>query len=134
IAAAERGITASATPTTWPTHSCATAACPYGEQRLMSLEGASFFSLPQCNSALRRLPQNVLTRDELLDNLMLYWLPGAGASRTARPVRQRGPLVLPLGPVTIGRRRLARGGAQQPPLLSIQIPVAGTYGQGMHAS
>ena len=90
-------------------------------------------SLPQCNSALRRLPQNVLTRDELLDNLMLYWLPGAGASRTARPVRQRGPLVLPLGPVTIGRRRLARGWAQQPPLLSIQIPVAGTYGQGMHA-
>jgi epoxide hydrolase len=25
-------------------------------------------------------PENVLTRDELLDNLMLYWLPGAGAS------------------------------------------------------
>jgi epoxide hydrolase len=24
--------------------------------------------------------ENVLTRDELLDNLMLYWLPGAGAS------------------------------------------------------
>jgi len=25
-------------------------------------------------------PENVLTRDELLDNLMLYWLPAAGAS------------------------------------------------------
>jgi epoxide hydrolase len=25
-------------------------------------------------------PENVLTRDELLDNLMLYWLPGTGAS------------------------------------------------------
>ena len=25
-------------------------------------------------------PLNVLTRDELLDNVMLYWLPGAGAS------------------------------------------------------
>jgi len=25
-------------------------------------------------------PENVLTRDELLDNLMLYWLPGTGAA------------------------------------------------------
>jgi hypothetical protein len=25
-------------------------------------------------------PANVLTRDEMLDNVMLYWLPGAGAS------------------------------------------------------
>jgi pimeloyl-ACP methyl ester carboxylesterase len=25
-------------------------------------------------------PENVLTRDELLDNIMLYWLPSAGAS------------------------------------------------------
>jgi pimeloyl-ACP methyl ester carboxylesterase len=25
-------------------------------------------------------PENVLTRDELLNNVMLYWLPGAGAS------------------------------------------------------
>ncbi len=25
-------------------------------------------------------PENVLTRDELLDNVMFYWLPGAGAS------------------------------------------------------
>jgi pimeloyl-ACP methyl ester carboxylesterase len=25
-------------------------------------------------------PENVLSRDELLDNVMLYWLPGAGAS------------------------------------------------------
>ena len=27
-----------------------------------------------------RHPENALTRDELLDNLMLYWLPGTGAS------------------------------------------------------
>src|SRR5438105_3270584 len=25
-------------------------------------------------------PENVLSRDELLDNVMLYWIPGAGAS------------------------------------------------------
>ena len=25
-------------------------------------------------------PENALTRDEMLDNIMLYWLPGAGAS------------------------------------------------------
>lgn len=25
-------------------------------------------------------PENVLTRDELLDNVMMYWIPGAGAS------------------------------------------------------
>ena len=25
-------------------------------------------------------PANVLTRDEMLDNVMLYWLPGTGAS------------------------------------------------------
>ncbi len=25
-------------------------------------------------------PENVLTRDEMLDNIMFYWLPGAGAS------------------------------------------------------
>ena len=25
-------------------------------------------------------PENVLSRDELLDNVMMYWLPGAGAS------------------------------------------------------
>jgi len=25
-------------------------------------------------------PENVLTRDEILDNVMLYWLPGTGAS------------------------------------------------------
>ena len=29
-------------------------------------------------------PENVLTRDELLDNLMLYWLPRTGASSAAR--------------------------------------------------
>jgi pimeloyl-ACP methyl ester carboxylesterase len=40
-------------------------------------------------------PENVLTRDELLDNLMLYWLPGTGASsarlywESMRAVRER---------------------------------------------
>jgi len=29
-------------------------------------------------------PENVLTRDELLDNVMLYWLPGCGASAARR--------------------------------------------------
>jgi epoxide hydrolase len=45
-------------------------------------------------------PENVLTRDELLDNLMLYWLPGTGASsarlywQSARQVNEwiSGPL------------------------------------------
>jgi pimeloyl-ACP methyl ester carboxylesterase len=35
-----------------------------------------FWSWMDCNGH----PENTLTRDELLDNVMLYWLPGAGAS------------------------------------------------------
>ena len=35
-----------------------------------------FWAWADCNGH----PENVLTRDELLDNLMLYWLPRAGAS------------------------------------------------------
>ena len=35
-----------------------------------------FWSWTDCNGH----PENVLSRDELLDNVMLYWLPGAGAS------------------------------------------------------
>jgi pimeloyl-ACP methyl ester carboxylesterase len=35
-----------------------------------------FWSWSDCDGH----PENVLTRDELLDNLMLYWLPGTGAS------------------------------------------------------
>ena len=35
-----------------------------------------FWSWTDCHGH----PENVLTRDELLDNLMLYWLPGTGAS------------------------------------------------------
>jgi len=40
-------------------------------------------------------PENALTRDELLDNVMLYWLPGTGASsarlywESIREVRER---------------------------------------------
>ena len=35
-----------------------------------------FWAWTDCNGH----PENVLTRDELLDNVMLYWLPGTGAS------------------------------------------------------
>jgi pimeloyl-ACP methyl ester carboxylesterase len=35
-----------------------------------------FWSWTDCDGH----PENVLSRDELLDNVMLYWLPGAGAS------------------------------------------------------
>ena len=35
-----------------------------------------FWSWTDCDGH----PENVLTRDELLDNVMLYWLPGTGAS------------------------------------------------------
>jgi epoxide hydrolase len=35
-----------------------------------------FWSWTDCDGSL----ENVITRDELLDNVMLYWLPGTGAS------------------------------------------------------
>ena len=35
-----------------------------------------FYAWTDCNGH----PENALTRDELLDNVMLYWLPGTGAS------------------------------------------------------
>ena len=35
-----------------------------------------FWSWTDCNGN----PENVLTRDELLDNIMMYWLPGTAAS------------------------------------------------------
>ena len=35
-----------------------------------------FFAWTDCDGH----PENVLTRDELLDNVMMYWLPGAAAS------------------------------------------------------
>jgi epoxide hydrolase len=35
-----------------------------------------FWSWTDCNGH----PENALTRDEMLDNIMLYWLPAAGAS------------------------------------------------------
>lgn len=46
-------------------------------------------------------PESVLSRDQLLDNLMLYWLPGAGAS-SARLYweswrRRFAPIVVPSG-------------------------------------
>jgi pimeloyl-ACP methyl ester carboxylesterase len=50
-----------------------------------------FWAWTDCDGHL----ENVLTRDELLDNLMLYWLPGTGASsarlywQSFRQVQQR---------------------------------------------
>jgi pimeloyl-ACP methyl ester carboxylesterase len=47
-------------------------------------------------------PENVLSRDELLDNVMLYWLPAAGAS-SARlywesfAARNADPVTVPMG-------------------------------------
>ena len=35
-----------------------------------------FWAWTDCNGH----PENALTRDEMLDNIMLYWLPAAGAS------------------------------------------------------
>ncbi len=48
-------------------------------------------------------PESALTRDELLDNVMLYWLPGTGASsarlywESLRDPRARDPVDVPTG-------------------------------------
>jgi epoxide hydrolase len=47
-------------------------------------------------------PANVLTRDEMLDNVMLYWLPGTGASSARLYWENRekaflGPVTVPVG-------------------------------------
>ncbi len=50
-------------------------------------------------------PENALTRDEMLDNIMLYWLPGTAASSArlywesfGKPIlKETGPAVLPTG-------------------------------------
>jgi epoxide hydrolase len=46
-------------------------------------------------------PENALSRDELLDNVMLYWLPGAGASSARLYWESRrgstDPIVVPTG-------------------------------------
>jgi epoxide hydrolase len=44
-------------------------------------------------------PANVLTRDEMLDNVMLYWLPAAGASSARLYWENNGKAFL--GPVTV---------------------------------
>jgi pimeloyl-ACP methyl ester carboxylesterase len=44
-------------------------------------------------------PANVLTRDEMLDNVMLYWLPGTGASSARLYWENNGKGFL--GPVTV---------------------------------
>jgi pimeloyl-ACP methyl ester carboxylesterase len=43
-------------------------------------------------------PENIFTRDELLDNVMLYWLPAAGASSARLYWQSRRPN---MGPVTV---------------------------------
>ena len=40
----------------------------------------NFWSWTDCGEGDERHPEHVLTRDELLDNVMMYWLPGAAAS------------------------------------------------------
>jgi hypothetical protein len=42
-------------PTSWPTRSCATAACPYGEPSMMSPEGANLFLAVAPTRAYERL-------------------------------------------------------------------------------
>ncbi len=56
-----------------------------------------FWSWTDCNGH----PENVLTRDELLDNVMLYWLPGTAASSA----------------------RLYWESFNQPPMGKVQVPV-----------
>ena len=57
-----------------------------------------FWAWTDCNGH----PENVLTRDELLDNVMLYWLPAAAASSArlywesfSKPVMD--PIAIPVG-------------------------------------
>ncbi len=57
-----------------------------------------FWSWTDCDG----LPTNVLTRDELLDNVMLYWLPGTGASSArlywqSYTAGKRDPVTVPAG-------------------------------------
>ncbi|MGZ8752565.1 MAG: alpha/beta fold hydrolase, partial [Acidimicrobiia bacterium] len=46
-------------------------------------------------------PENVLTRDELLDNVMLYWLPDAGASSARLYWESFNDFDTKLAPVTV---------------------------------
>jgi pimeloyl-ACP methyl ester carboxylesterase len=46
-------------------------------------------------------PENVLTRDEILDNVMLYWLPGTGASSGRLYWESFNDFTTKLGPVTL---------------------------------
>ncbi len=39
-----------------------------------------FYEWTDCDDGNTRHPENVLNKDELLDNVMLYWLTGSGAS------------------------------------------------------
>jgi hypothetical protein len=39
-----------------------------------------FWAWTDCGEGDAAHPENVLSRDELLDNVMMYWLPAAGAS------------------------------------------------------
>jgi pimeloyl-ACP methyl ester carboxylesterase len=59
-----------------------------------------FWAWTDCNGH----PENALTRDEMLDNIMLYWLPGTGASSArlywesfGRAGAGSGPITVPVG-------------------------------------
>jgi pimeloyl-ACP methyl ester carboxylesterase len=54
-----------------------------------------FWSWTDCDGD----PANVLTRDEMLDNVMLYWLPATGASSARLYWENNGKVFL--GPVTV---------------------------------
>jgi pimeloyl-ACP methyl ester carboxylesterase len=61
-----------------------------------------FWSWTDCGEGAARHPENVLTRDELLDNVMVYWLSNSAASSArlywesfARP--NMDPVTIPVG-------------------------------------
>lgn len=61
-----------------------------------------FWAWTDCGEGADRHPENVLTRDELLDNVMLYWINGNAASSARlywQSFRRRDPLevTIPVG-------------------------------------
>ena len=46
-------------------------------------------------------PENALTRDQMLDDIMMYWLPGTGASSARIYWESFGTLLQPVKPITM---------------------------------
>jgi len=75
---ADKGSGYSKQQSTYPqTLGYALADSPVGQ---MAWVVEKFYQWTDCEVDGRRHPENILTRDELLDNVMLYWLNNAGAS------------------------------------------------------